>query len=358
MTQQTAPAANSYDALLDMALAHAVAEGDIVNFRFLFMPASPFRDDSPEDASTPKYDYLFPESEDAPQFPEALALAHDPEIGRFVREQLARKGPPRLPWQLVLALADNALRLGKYTAAAQAYELLRIRRRMQDLTLDKADEQLRRGDVDASVRGYCLALGLHFDYSAFPEPLPAVQEYQERAPALHSVYPASPEQTLALQEDNALCKTALNYLMPHGEFSSRFQQLDAELLVPFTAALIRSLDRDWDAFADAFKEARDVARTHQALFDRLNGYSAEVLEVLAENLVEDAGHEDLRRIPEILSRTHIDKGEWWQYLKALAYHHPGAALFVARQRLSAKEEILVPRFREDSRLALALGLTG
>ena len=46
-----------------------------------------------------------------------------------------------------------------------------------------------------------IALGLQYDYAAFPEPLPAVPDYQERAPALHSVYPASTEQTLSLQED-------------------------------------------------------------------------------------------------------------------------------------------------------------
>ena len=147
-----------------------------------------------------------------------------PEIRAYVREQLQRKGPPRLPWQLVLALGDNALRLGKYTAAAQAYELLRIRRRIQEMALDKADERLRQGDIAAAVRGYYIALGLQYDYGAFPEPLPAVPDYHERAPAMHANYPVTTEQTLAWQQDEALCRMALRYLLPYAEFTGRFEE--------------------------------------------------------------------------------------------------------------------------------------
>lgn len=358
MNERTETTVQDYDALIDECLAYAVAEGDIVNFRLLFMPSSPFREDSPEDASTPKYDYLFPESPEAPRYRQALALVREPEISRFVREQLARKGPPRLPWQLVLALGDNAARLGKYTAASQAYELLRVRRRTQDLLLDQADERLRQGDIDTAVKGYVIALGLQYDYGAFPEPLPAVPDYQERAPALHTAYPATPEQTLALQSDDTLCRTALGYLLPYAEFSTRFQQPDPETLISFTAALIRALDVDWTAFTTAFKQAERLAAAHQPLFDKMNSYAPDVLEVLAEEVVSEPLLPELRSIPALLSNAAGENREWWHYVKVIAFHHPGAALFLARQRLSANEEIIVPRYREDSALAKLLGLTG
>ncbi len=345
-----------YNALLDESLAHAVAEGDIVNFRLLFSPASPFRDESPEDASTPKYDYLFTNSEDAPAYRESLALVRRPETAAFIQEQLQRKGPPQLPWQLVLVLGDNALRLGKYTAAAQAYELLRIRRRIQDMVLDKADERLTQDDIAAAVRGYCIALGLQYDYGAFPEPLPAVPDYHERAPVMHATYPATAEQTPALQPDDALCKTALRYLLPYTEFARHLETMPAETILPFTAVLIQSLDQDWQRFAAAFREAMECASAHEALFKKLNTYTADALEVLAEELVAPELLEELKQIPALLTGVSSETREWWDYIKILAYHHPGACLFVSRQRLSAKEEILIPRVRPDSILARKLNL--
>jgi len=350
--------AQDYEALLDECLAYAVAEGDIVNFRLLFMPASPFRKDSPEDASTPKYDYLFPETTDTPRYREALSLIQQEDISRFIREQLDRKGPPKLPWQAVLALGDNAARLGKYTAAAQAYELLRVRRRIQDIVLDKADERLNRGEIAAAVRGYTIALGLQYDYAAFPEPLPAVPDYQERAPALHSVYPASTEQTLSLQEDAVLCKAALNYLLPYAEFSGRLEQAAPETRIQFTAALIRGLDHDWAAFAEVFRKAAQLTANYQPVFDKLNAFRPDIIEVLAEPPLDPAILPELRTIPQMLSRASAANHEWWHYIKTMAYHHPGAALFVSRQRLSATEEIVVPRIRPDSALAKALELAG
>lgn len=345
-----------YGALLDECLANAVAEGDIVNFRLLFMPASPFREDSPEDASTSKYDYLFPSKTDVPRYQKALSLVRQEDISRFVREQLDRKGPPKLPWQLVLALGDNAARLGKYTAAAQAYELLRVRRRIQDIVLDKADEKLSRGEITAAVRGYIVALGLQYDYSAFPEPLPAVPDYQERAPALHGTYPAASEQTLSLQDDAVLCKVALNYLLPYAEFSGRMEQFSPETKVKFTATLIREMDYDWNTFAEAFRKAAQLTAKHLLLFEKLNTYKPEIIELLAEEPLDPEMLPELRGIPFLLSQAEGERREWWHHIKVMAYHHPGAALFVSRQRLSATEEIVVPRVQPDSVLARELGL--
>lgn len=358
MNMPTDTVERDYDALLDESLAWAVAAGDIVNFRLLFLPASPFREESPEDASSPKYDYLFTDTEKSPEYREALALVHTPEIRAYVREQLQRKGPPRLPWRLVMALGDNALRLGKYTAAAQAYELLRIRRRIQELALDKADERLKQGDLDAAVRGYSIALGLQYDYGAFPEPLPAVPDYHERAPAMHATYPVTLEQAPAWQEDSALCKAAVHYLLPYTEFSGHFETVEPDTLRAFTAALIRSLDQDWEAFAAAFRAAMKYAAAHEELFNKLNSYSADALDILSEELVAPALLEELRQIPALLAGAPGKNHEWWHYIKVMAYQHPGAALFVSRQRLSAKEEIIIPRVRKDSLLVRELGLTG
>jgi hypothetical protein len=48
--------------------------------------------------------------------------------------------------------------------------------------------------------------------------------------------------------------------------------------------------------------------------------------------------------------------EWWQCVKTLSYHHPAAGLFIARQRLSSKEEVVIPVCNPDTALVRALNL--
>lgn len=356
MSQDTLQKPAVSQSVIDACLAHAVAEGDIVNFRFLFMPASPVRPDSMEDIDTPKYAYLFPEDETAPRYQQALELVQRPELAHYMQEQLKKNGPPQLPWQLVLALADNAVHLGKFTAASQAYELLRIRRRMQEMLLDKADAAVQQQRIADGVQGYVIANRLDYDYAAFPEPLPAVPNYQERALRLHSVYQHGAKNVLAMQEDNAIVSAALNYLFANPELAQRIKQLPDEHNVEFVVRLIRSMDENWDSFAERYRQAAQVVARHRALIDKINTYSPEALDLLFEQLLDTEQMADLKEVPALLLGDTETGREWWQVIKTLSYHHPAAALFVFRQRLSAKDEVIIPLCNQDSILARTLNL--
>src|SRR5690606_12280615 len=128
-----------------------------------------------------------------------LGRVRDDETWRHVQTELEANRPAQLPSDLLLMLADNAVRQGKYTSAAQAYELLRIRSRMQDEFYAAADRALDENDVARAVRGYRAATGLAYDYAAFPEPLPEVPDYQTRALLLHGEYPTRPDDCVALK---------------------------------------------------------------------------------------------------------------------------------------------------------------
>src|SRR5690606_5966598 len=131
----------------------AVADGDIVNFRILFMPWSPAREGTTESFGDTKYSYLLPAAgEDSPRFREALQRVKDPANWSHIQGELAAKRPAQLPSSLLLALADNAVRLGKFTAAAQAYELLRVRRRMQHLFYDRAAAAIEANRAEEAAR--------------------------------------------------------------------------------------------------------------------------------------------------------------------------------------------------------------
>lgn len=335
------------------ALAKAVADGDFVNLRLLFAPFSPARAYSSEHFDEPKYHYLLPEEdeEESPAFTESRFLVRQPLIMAHVKTELEAKRAAQLPGELVLAMADNAVRLGKYGSAAQAYEMLRIRERMQEVFLEKADEALGRGEVKAAVRGYVIASGLEYDYAAFPEPLPATLDFQTRSLLLHAEYPAEPDAAIGMQETDVLLQRALGYLLGSTEIAARLEVVPVDTRLKFLAELVRQRDPEWNTFVERYREA---VRLVEDLREHFRG-----LQERRANLAEEIGEQQLphdpERIPSVLLGREIEGGEWWQYLKDLASEHPAAALFVARQ-VVGDHEIIVPRCRFDSPVAEALRL--
>lgn len=335
------------------AIAHTVATGDLVGFRFLFSAHSPCRLTSPDRLEDAKYGYLTPDSAVNAAFDEALAQVTSTSTWAHIQAELSAERPARLPSELVLALADNALRAGKYTLAAQAYELLRIRRKMQEEFHADAGAALKNGEIARSVRGFRIAAALGFDYAAFPEPMPMVSNYQSRALMLHGRYPLRPEDCIALQEAKPHVETLLGFLLDDPEAVARLRDFPPEVLLDFAVELVAQVDPDWSAWQERYAEAvRETRELSESLMrSARNPGSGDELEDAI------AGQQERRpeRIMEILLGRAIPDGEWWQYLKEVAYTHPAGILFVSRQLVGDKE-VFLPRCREDSALAAALGL--
>jgi len=340
--------------MVNKCLAKAVAEGDIVNLRFLFISYSPLRDYSTEDITTDKYAYLVPESTEGDRFREALEQVKHPLVQEQVKKELLKKGPPQLPAPLVTLLADNAVRLGKYKAAAQAYELLRIRSRMQEAYLDEADAALTANDVPTAVRGYRIAVGLDYDYAAFPEPMPTSPNYQSRAQLLHADYPRKPEDAVALQQPESHVSIALSYLLLNPQIAARLEERPLQQRLDFLAELVRQLDPNWSAFVARYAEACALVARVGARLERQANQAEQV--GLAEEIKALQAEEDPADIPKLLLGRAIPDGEWWQYIKELAYEHPAAALFVVRQFVNKDLEIVMPRYVKGSPVIAALGL--
>lgn len=337
------------------ALAKAVDDGDIVNFRILFAPFSPLRVDSSERLEDEKYRYLLPDEEQGAshRFREELARVRDEAIWRHTQQELQANRPARLPWELVLRLGDNAVRLGKYTSASQAYELLRIRRRMQDEFFAQAEAALDQGNVKRAVLGYVIATGLDYDYAAFPEPLPMVPDFQRRALMLHGVYPEKIEDSLPLQEPSLFLRTALSYLLLDAGAAARLESRPISQRLGFLAELVRQRDPEWREFVHRYREACDLMRDFEKRIERAKKESGSNTSLAEE--IEAVLGEDPRAIPACLLGRTIEDGAWWQYLKELAYQHPASVLFLSRQMVG-ETEIIVPRYRSDSPVPKELGL--
>ena len=355
--KNAAPAPKIVDEnLAARAIAKAVADGDFVNFRLLFQSFSPARVSSSERFEDPKYDYLLPggESDSSDAFRRALVLVREDATWRHIQRELDANRPAQLPAGLVLLLADNAVRLGKYTIASQAYELLRIRRRMQDEFFVQADTALDDGNVRRAVFGYLAATGLEYNYAAFPEPLPVVPDWQARALVLHAEYPRTAEDCIPLQQPELFLRTALSYLLLDANAAARLEPRPVPVRLAFLAELVTQRDPGWQDFVRRYQDAcslmRDFeARIQHAVAERGGGRVS-----LAREIEELVGA-DPHKVPAALLGRAIEGGDWWQYLKELAYTHPASALFVSRQ-IIGETEIIVPRYRGDSPVPKALGL--
>ncbi|MBI1320585.1 MAG: hypothetical protein GC168_16805 [Candidatus Hydrogenedens sp.] len=342
---------------IDACLAKAVAQGDMVNLKFAFTPNSPLRDESPEVLDTAKYAYLRPSDADrGGAYDQALALVSRPEIQQHHVTQLKAKRPAQLHADVVMALADNAVRLEKFTVAAQAYEMLRIRERMREEYAAQAEAALDQGDLNTAVRGFRIATGLSYDYAAFPEPMPLVPNYQSRALMLHAIYPKRPEDSIALLPPERQIPAALNYLLLDPELAARLREKPADVLVNFIAEYVRQRDPQWDEFVKRYREAceivRDIGEKMKGIADQKQEQGAKLREEIA---LQELGV-DPKEVPAKLLGRSIEPGDWWQYLKDLVYQHPASVLFVTRQMVTRDIEIVMPRFYQNAPLGRALGL--
>lgn len=343
---------------LDAALAKSVADGDIVNFRLLFLPFSPARADSGETFDDVKYAYLLPAPNETatPEYESAIAALNASDTRAHVSAELQADRPAQLPSSLLLLLADNAVRRGKYSSAAQAYELLRARGRMQALFFEKGDALLRDGQgIARAVSAYSAATGLSYDYAAFPDPQPSIKNYQTRALLIHGSYPVRPEDCAALLPDEQHVHLALEYLLGDAEAAGRLREHPIARRVEFARELVARIDPGWPAFRgrylDACAQIESLAERFRAAGARTEAAHSAGLEDEIEDQL--AGHP--MGITVTLLGREIAQGAWWQYLKELAYKHPASVLFISRQ-IVGDEEILVPRLRKGGLLAEALGL--
>ncbi len=339
------------------ALAKAVYDGDIVNFRLLFQPFSPARRQSTESFESEKYSYLLPDDdmEETDAYKEILAAVQAPDTWAHIEQELEADRPARLPAGLVVRLADRALVLGKYTSAAQAYEQLRIRKRMQALFFDEADKALREGDIDRGVRGYRIATGLEYNYAAFPEPLPSVPDYQTKALILHGDHPQKPEDCIGFKPAVQFVQTGLSYLLLSSEADTRLAEHDEKTRQAFFVKLVYALDPEWDAFAARCREAVKLARGYGKRIEEIVKAQDGRTDGLMDAISAQLGGDPYEIPATLLGLEEPKQMEWWQYLKELAYLHPAAALFVSRW-YAGHEEIIVPRYFTNSPIANELNL--
>jgi hypothetical protein len=338
------------------AFAKAVCDGDVVNLRFLLGPYSPARPSTSERFESDKYAYLLPDAEaaDSSAYREA-----DREIGQQglwpqIEAELMAERPAQIPAELLLPLADNAVRQHKYTSAAQAYEMLRIRKRMQDEFFQHGESLLDAGDVAGAVRAFRAATGMAYNYAAFPEPLPVVADYHSRALMLHAEYPQTPEDGIAVRPVELFLLEALAYLLHDGEAAARVVKRPQETQVAFLQTLIRAIDPHWDAFAARYREACEMAHRFGGRLEEWAARPGGARLSLEEEIAEQFGEDPSNIAATLLGRV-IEDGEWWQYIKELAYAHPAGVLFVSRHAVS-ELELIVPRYRSDSPVVQALGL--
>lgn len=336
--------------LAKTAFAKSVDDGDMVTFNILFSSLSPVRAWTTEVLESDKYQYLLPndEQESSASFQEALAMVSDAGTWQFITRELEAKRPAQLPSELLIPLADNAVRKRKFSMAAQAYELLRIRRRMRAEFFAQAKSALKEGNITKAVQGILIGTGLSYDYAAFPEPLPKVANYQTGALVVHGRYPRSPEECVAVQPPEIHTNAAISYLLSDDDAFEQLKDAPLDARIQFLKELIYRIDPQWDRFVARYREACDLIASYA---DRMKHENV----TLEDEIEEQQGQNPVEIMETLLGRS-IENGAWWQYLKDLAYVHPASVLFVARQRIG-DHEVIMPRMLAGSDVPKELGLS-
>jgi hypothetical protein len=126
--------------------------------------------------------------------------------------------------------------------------------------------------------------------------------------------------------------------------------------IAFLVELIGQLDPRWTEFASRYADACGIVRSFGERLQKETSQAQATGASLEEEIEQQQQDTDPRQIPARLLGRSIEDGEWWQYLKELAYEHPAAALFVSRQLVSQDLEIIMPRYRSDSQIVRQLGL--
>jgi hypothetical protein len=147
---------------------------------------------------------------------------------------------------------------------------------------------------------------------------------------------------------------ALGYLLLNPQIAARLEEQPLSVRLDFLAELVRQLDPNWAAFTARYA---DACRLVASIGSRLERQANQVEQVgLADEIKALLAEEDPADIPKLLLGREIPGGEWWQYIKELAYEHPAAALFVVRQFVTKDLEIVMPRYVKGSPVIAALGL--
>src|SRR5690606_33090774 len=177
---------------------------------------------------------------------------------------------------------------------------------------------------------------------------------QTRALMLHGSYPERPEDSLPLFPVEQLLGIALSYLLGDAATAARLESRPLEVRLAFLAELVRQIDPEWDAFAARYREACDMAREFGNQY-RHYWAQGQLVRASGDEIIDQIGYDPRRVMAHLLGRTLAD-GEWWQYLKELAFEHPASILFITRFALG-DVEVLLPRLREGSPITQTLQLT-
>ena len=143
-------------------------------------------------------------------------------------------------------------------------------------------------------------------------------------------------------------------MLNDSEAAARLKQRPIETSLALLEELFHQSAPAWEEFAGRYKEACALVLEFGERLRKTNADSETDAANVRDEVAEQMGSDPMA-ITQLLLGREIEDGEWWQYLKEIAYQHPAAILFIARQAIG-DQEILVPRLRGGSSVASRVGI--
>ena len=296
-----------------LVIANAVATGYTFAFHDLFSRLAEVSDKGDDAGVGPEIlghiGYLLPSDEAAasPEFAAAMELV----------EQLEPRDDA-VPAALLEQTARQAVALGKFAYAEDAYKLLGIKKEMVGLYAQSGEQLLREDKPKHAAMAFFVAasiedpIGPHYQYLGFE---------------LHTECPAEPEKCVTALPIELLVDAAIRVLLTNEPLAERLiasARPEQKGYILATLAACRDLDLP-------------------GLVENLRAASAEL------SRIDDGKPDDYSRIGPMLLGRQTASEQAWQYLREFCFEHPLGSLCVC-VKIIKNTPVLVPVIRDGKPL--------
>ncbi len=274
--------------------------------------------------------------------------------------------------QILANIAQNALRLKKFSFASKAYDELDEKEQVISNYMKEGGSLLEGDKIQQAAESYLIAAKLAYDYKQRFGP-----DFQQRGLQLHADCMNQPEKCITASTDiQNIIDEGIKYLLDNQAIAEKLLQQPQPAKKSLLKALAQLQDSNYHAFAENYKAAvQKLKETTQDYEEgkisdefrmeevqeaeeqhKSGGLSSEELEnIKQKKLLEDNWEKVLDIQQTLLGRAMVGDNVL-QYIRELLWEHPVSALVVCIKYEHQPKAVVTPAMQNSTSLMELLGL--
>lgn len=274
--------------------------------------------------------------------------------------------------QILMQIAQNALRFKKFSFASKAYDELGKKEQVISDYIKEGDSLLGEDKIQQAVENYLITTKLAYDYKQTFGP-----NFQQRGLQLHADCISHPTNCITASTDiQTITDEGIEYLLNNHQIAEKLRQQPLPVKKSLLKVLAQLQDSNYPAFVENYKAAvqklkettqdyeegkiSDDFRTEEVQEaeeqHKSGGLSDEGLEMIKQKkLLEDNWGKVLDVQQTLLGRA-IAEDNFLQYIRELLWEHPVSALVVCIKYEHQPRPVVIPAMQDSTSLMGLLGL--